>query len=154
MAITPVEPRLHLLTNENEQDINPTQYKRLIRSLMYLSNTRSYLTYSVSIVTKFMGRLKESHLASVKRILRYVKCLIGCKILFSTMDKDRSCKLLSYTDSNWFGDKDDRKSIVGYIFVYEETPISWCSKMDQFWRSLLARLSILQDLCVCVKLYG
>lgn len=58
--------------------------------------------------------------------------LIGCRILFPTMGKSRSCKLLGYTDSNWCEEKDDRKSTAEYMFIYGETPISWYSKKEQF----------------------
>lgn len=38
-AITPVEMRLQLVKNEDEQDVYPTQYRRLIGSLCYLCYT-------------------------------------------------------------------------------------------------------------------
>lgn len=124
MEITPAEPRLQLSKNEDEQDINQTWYMRLIGPLRYVCNTIPDLEFSVYMVRRFMGRPKGSHLAAVKRILRYIKSLIGYKILFPATDKGRSCKLLGYTDSNWCRDKYDRKSTVGYIFMYGETPIS------------------------------
>lgn len=56
---------------------------------------------------------------------------IGCGIIFPATNKGRSCKFFDYTDSKWCSDKDDRKSTTGYIFMYEETPISWYSKKQQ-----------------------
>lgn len=88
------------------------------------------LTFSVGIVSGFMERPEASHLEVVKRILRYVKGSIDCEILFPTMKNDKKCNLLEYTDTNWCEDKDDRKSIAGYIFMFGETPISWCSKKE------------------------
>ncbi|MCI18519.1 cationic amino acid transporter 1-like [Trifolium medium] len=38
--------------------------------------------------------------------------------------------MVGYTDSNWCGDKDDRKSTVGYIFLYGGALISWCSRKE------------------------
>lgn len=55
-AITPVEPRLQLSKNEDEQDVDPTQYRRSIGSLRYLCNMGLYLAFSVSIVSRFMER--------------------------------------------------------------------------------------------------
>lgn len=92
MAITHAKPQLQLSNHEDEQDINLRQYRRLIGSLWYLCNTRLNFTYSVGIVSKFMGKPEASHLATINRILRYVKCLIGCKIIFPTMGRGRSCK--------------------------------------------------------------
>ena len=36
--------------------------------------------------------------------------------------------MFGYSDSDWYGDKDDRKSTAGYVFKFGTTPISWCSK--------------------------
>ncbi|XP_058757281.1 uncharacterized mitochondrial protein AtMg00810-like [Vicia villosa] len=90
-TITPVEPRLQLSKNKDEQNINPTQYRRLIGSLRYLCNTRLDLAFSVDIANRFMERPKVSRLAVVKRILRYVKGSIGCRIMFPIADTSRKC---------------------------------------------------------------
>ncbi|XP_050900785.1 secreted RxLR effector protein 161-like [Lathyrus oleraceus] len=119
------EPMLQLSKSEHEQDVNPTQYRRLVRSLWYLCNTIPDLVFSVEIVSRFMERPNVCHLATIKRILRYVKGSISYEILFPATDNGRKCNLLIYTDFNWCSDKDDIKSTSGYIFMYRETPISW-----------------------------
>ncbi|CAJ2647569.1 unnamed protein product [Trifolium pratense] len=129
-ALSPAEPRLQLSSSENENDIDPTLYRKIIGSLRYLCNTRPDLTYSVGIVSRFMERPKTSHLTAVKRILRYVKGTLGVGILFPASDRNKQCKLVGYTDSNWCGDIEDRKSTAGYIFYFGEAPISWCSKKE------------------------
>ncbi|KAK2435236.1 hypothetical protein QL285_020311 [Trifolium repens] len=82
------------------------------------------------IVSRFMEKPKTSHLIAVKRILRYVKVTIECGILFPASDRGKEIKLVGYTDSNWYGDIDDRKSTAGYVFYYGGAPISWCSKKE------------------------
>jgi hypothetical protein len=129
-AITPSKARLQLSKSEEEQDVDPTQYRRLVGSLRYLCNTRPDLVFSFGIASRFMEKPKVSHLAAVKRILRYVKGTLGCGILFPASDTGRSCNLLGYTDSNWCGDKDDRKSTTGYVFMFGGAPISWCSRKE------------------------
>ncbi|XP_058742542.1 uncharacterized mitochondrial protein AtMg00810-like [Vicia villosa] len=86
VSITPVEPRLQLSKHEEEKNVDPTKYRRLIGSLYYLCNTRPDLAFSVGIASRFIERLKESHLAAVKRILRYVKGYIGSGIIFPALD--------------------------------------------------------------------
>lgn len=153
MEITHTYPKLQLSKNEDEQAINPTQYMKLIGSSWCLCNTRSNLEFSVGILRRFMGKPKASHLEAVKRILRYIKGSIRCRILFPATDKGRTCKLLDYTDSNWCEDKDDIKFIVGYIFIYEETSYIGVLRRKKLWRYLLARSSALQRLCVYVSSY-
>lgn len=117
-VVTLAEPRLQLYKNEDEKDIDPTQYRRLIGSLHYLCNMRTYLEFSVDIVSRLMGRPKVSHLAELKRILRYVKGCIGCVIIFRTTDTGRKCNFLGFIDSNWCEDKDDQNSTGGFIFMF------------------------------------
>ena len=38
------------------------------------------------------------------------------------MDTNKKYNLLGFTDSNWCGDKDDKKSTARYIFMFGETP--------------------------------
>ncbi|MCI30279.1 gag-pol polyprotein, partial [Trifolium medium] len=63
--MSPSEPRLQLSKSENEENVDPTQYRRIIGSLRYLCNTRPDLVYSVGIVSRFMEKPKISHLAAV-----------------------------------------------------------------------------------------
>ncbi|KAK2359746.1 putative mitochondrial protein [Trifolium repens] len=130
VVLSPAEPRFQLSSSENEKDVDPTYYRKLIGSLRYLCNTRPDIAYNVGIVSRFMEKPKTSHLIAVKRILRYVKGTIECGILFPTADRQRECKLIGYTDSNWCGDIEDRKSTAGYVFYYGGAPISWCSKKE------------------------
>jgi hypothetical protein len=129
-ALSPVEPRLQLSKSTEEEDVDPTSYRQLIGSLRYLCNTRPNLAYSVGIVSRFMDKPKSSHLIAVKRILRYVKGTIDYGVFFPANDRKNECKLMGYTDSNWCGDVEDRKSTAGYIFYFGEAPISWCSKKE------------------------
>ena len=39
-------------------------------------------------------------------------------------------ELTGYSDSDWCGDKNDRKSTAGYIFFYGGAPISWSSTKE------------------------
>ncbi|CAJ2677087.1 unnamed protein product [Trifolium pratense] len=130
VALSPAEPRSQLTKCAEEEDVDPTFYRKLIGSLRYLCNTRPDLAYSVGIASRFMERPKSSHLIAVKRILRYVKGTINYGIMFPASDRDKECKLIGYTDSNWCGDHEDRKSTAGYMFFYGGSPISWCSKKE------------------------
>jgi hypothetical protein len=130
-AVTPSEPRFQLSKCENEDSVDPTKFRSLIGSLRYLCNTRPDLVYSVGIVSRFMENPKVSHLAAVKRILRYVRGTTGCGILFPSCDMGKECKLIGFTDASWCSDVDDRRSTAGYMFFINNAPISWCSKKEQ-----------------------
>ena len=95
----PVEPKLQLLKDSDEDDVDPTQYRRLIGSLRYLCHTRHDLAYSVGVVSRFMQKPEVSHLTATKRILRYLKGTLDYGILFPAVDEGKECKLVGYTDS-------------------------------------------------------
>ncbi|GAU50018.1 hypothetical protein TSUD_331710 [Trifolium subterraneum] len=128
-ALTPSEPRLQLSRETEEKDVDSTEYRRLVGSLRYLCNTRPDIAYSVGIVSRYMEKPKMSHLSAAKRILRYIKGTMDYGIVLNKPDK-KSIELIGYTDSNWCGDKDDRKSTAGYVFMYGGAPISWCSRKE------------------------
>lgn len=65
----PMEPKLHLTKDEDGEPVNATTYKKLVGSLRYLV----HLNYSIGVVSKFMKNPKQSHYATIKHILRYVK---------------------------------------------------------------------------------
>jgi hypothetical protein len=129
-ALTPCESRLQLTKEPEEKEVDATEYRKLIGSLRYLCNTRPDIAYSVGIVSRYMEKPKISHLIAAKRILRYVKGTLDHGIVFPSSDKEREFDLVGYTDSNWCGDKDDRKSTAGYIFQIGGASISWSSRKE------------------------
>eukprot|EP00253_Pinus_taeda_P004283 PITA_04283 len=49
-------------------------------------------------------------------------------IFLSQSNAETSPVLVGFTDSDWAGDPDDRKSIVGYVFTLGSGPITWACK--------------------------
>ena len=82
---------------------------------MYLITTRPDIMYSVSLISRYMENPTESHLFAIKRILRYLKCTIDFGILYQKGDNEDM--ILGYTDSDYAGDIDDRKSTSGFAFI-------------------------------------
>ncbi|GJV63138.1 retrovirus-related pol polyprotein from transposon TNT 1-94 [Tanacetum coccineum] len=53
--------------------VNQTSYRGMIRSLMYLTATRPDIQFSTVLCARYQSNTKESHLTTVKRILKYLK---------------------------------------------------------------------------------
>ncbi|MCI19204.1 copia-type polyprotein, partial [Trifolium medium] len=83
------------------------------------------LAFSVCLIARYMERPTEMHLAAAKRILRYLKSTMNLGILYK---RGESEVLQGWTDSDYAGDLDDRKSTSGYIFKFGSSAISWSSK--------------------------
>ena len=101
-------------------------YQSAVGSLLYLSiATRPDITYAVSNVAKFCAKPTKEHWVAVKRIFRYLKGTQQYGLLYSKSD---SSNCVGFSDADWGGDLDDRKSTSGYLFQVGGTAISWRSK--------------------------
>jgi hypothetical protein len=72
LALTLMEERLKLSRDIMTEEVDATQYRRLVGSLRYLVHTRPDLAYSVGYVSRFLQRPTTEHEQAVKRIIRYV----------------------------------------------------------------------------------
>eukprot|EP00253_Pinus_taeda_P003275 PITA_03275 len=72
-TITPTVMGLKLSKENSSKDFDPSLYKSIVGSLIYLTTTRPDIMFVVSLISKFMERPKEAHWQAVKRILRYVE---------------------------------------------------------------------------------
>ena len=108
-----------------DDDVDPTLFKRLVGSLMYLTVTRPDIMYGVSLISRFMESPKDFHWQAGKRILRYVSGTKNLGIMYSTSKK---FKLVRYTNKNNGGNTDDRKIKYGYTFHFGIDVVSWDSK--------------------------
>jgi hypothetical protein len=121
----PVVPGHKLNKDEDGVRIDSTLYKQIVGSLMYLTATRPDITFVVSLISRYMEHPTEMHLQAAKRVLRYVK---GTSSLGVFYKKEGNHELLGYTDSDYAGDQNDRKSTSGYVFLMSSGAVSWSSK--------------------------
>ncbi|GAU39416.1 hypothetical protein TSUD_323640 [Trifolium subterraneum] len=123
--MSPMVPGNKLTKDENGKPVDTTSYRQMIGCLMYLLATRPDLTFSVCLIARYMERPTETHLAASKRVLRYLKGSLDFGILYK-----RNCELTleGWSDSDYAGDLDDRKSTSNYVFMLGFSPVSWSSK--------------------------
>ncbi|XP_072060397.1 uncharacterized protein [Arachis hypogaea] len=124
-ASTPMEYTASLSKASGSPLPDATIYRRLVGRLLYLTNTRPDLSYSVGCLSHFMDSPTDAHLKAAYRIIRYLKQSPATGLFFSV---NNSFTLSGYTDSDWGACKDTRKSISGYCFFLDQTLISWKSK--------------------------
>jgi len=121
---TPIEYNHRILADSGDP-VDKHQYQRLVGRLIYLSHTRPDIAYAVSIVSRYMHDPRSSHLDAVHRILRYLKSCPGKGILFSNHGH---MKVEGYTDADWAGCLDDRKSTSGFCVLVGGNLVGWRSK--------------------------
>jgi len=122
---SPMTANEKLLQDDGAAKIDSKYFRSLVGSLIYLTNSRPDILYSVSIISRFMKNPNKLHLAAAKRILRYLQGIKNHGILYKQQDENR---LIGYSDSDWAGSYDDRKSTFEYVFCLTTNIISWCSR--------------------------
>ncbi|KAK4349011.1 hypothetical protein RND71_031766 [Anisodus tanguticus] len=122
---TPIDSKSKLSVVDGDPVFDPTFYRRLAGALQYLTFTRPDIAYVVKQVCLFMHAPSEPHYTALKRIIRYVKGTLdyGLHIYPSA-----PIKLLAYTDANWAGCPDTRRSTSGYCMFLGDNLVSWSAK--------------------------
>ncbi|KAJ8775137.1 hypothetical protein K2173_020141 [Erythroxylum novogranatense] len=100
-------------------------YRQVVGALQYLTLTRPDIAFSVNRLCQFMHNPNEDHWKAAKRLLKYLKYTSSDGLLFS---KTSSTTLQCFTDSDWGGCLDDRRSMNGYAIYLGNNLISWASK--------------------------
>nr|GEV08461.1 hypothetical protein [Tanacetum cinerariifolium] len=92
------------------KDVELHLYRSMIRSLMYLTASRPDITFAICACARHQVTPKECHLHVVKRIFRYLK---GHPKLGLWYPKESPFDLVAYSDSDYDGATQDRKSTSG-----------------------------------------
>jgi hypothetical protein len=125
---TPMEPTIQLLPADKNYQAPASlrrAYQSAVGSLMYaMLGTRPDIAFAVSVVSRFASNPTEAHMKAVKRIFRYIQGTLDMGLVF----RGSIQPLEGYTDSDWAGDHDTRRSTSGYVFNVGSAAISWSAK--------------------------
>ena len=97
----------------------------MVGSLNYLTTTRPDISYFVSVLSLFMAKPHEIHWNEAKAVLRYLKGTLDYGIKYTDAS---NVELTGYSDFDWAGNLDDRRSTTGYAFSIGSGVVSWSSK--------------------------
>ncbi|CAA7020014.1 unnamed protein product [Microthlaspi erraticum] len=122
---TPMDANIKLKRDEGSLLPDPRPYRSLVGSLLYLTITRPDISFAVGLVSRFMQSPRKPHLEAAKKILKYVKTTLGMGLMYKYNAK---VSLYGFTDADFGGDLDGRKSTSGFVFLCGDTSVSWCSK--------------------------
>ncbi|CAM8971397.1 unnamed protein product [Rhodiola kirilowii] len=123
---TPMTTKSPLNSTDGTLLDNPTIFREMIGSLQYLTITRPDIAYSVNFISQFMSQPRTPHLVAAKRILRYVKGTIDYGLYFTP--QRHPVTIAAYSDADWAGCLESRRSQSGYLIYIGTNLVSWCSK--------------------------
>ena len=98
------------------------RYRSVVGALQYLTLTRPDISFAVNKVCQFLSQPTEDHWEAVKRILRYVK---GTLDMGLRIRKSRFTGVSIFTDADWAGCVDDRRSTGGFAIFVGPNLVSW-----------------------------
>nr|KYP62884.1 Retrovirus-related Pol polyprotein from transposon TNT 1-94 [Cajanus cajan] len=155
----PVVLGFKLFKDESGVKVDETYFRQIVGSLMYLTTTRLDLMFIASLISRYMGKPTKFHLQATKRALRYLSGTTNFGIF-----GDES--LIVYADSDYAGDLEDRKSILGYVFMLGSGAVAWsvtlstteaefvaaafCASQEIWMRRILEKLSQSQNSCTTI----
>jgi ATP-binding cassette subfamily B (MDR/TAP) protein 1 len=115
-------------SKKEKEEMSRVPYQSSVGSLMYaMVCTRPDIAYAVGIVSRFITNPGEAHWNAVKWILRYLKGTSRSCLRFGSGD----LVLQGYTDADYAGCADSRKSTFGYMMTYTGGAVSWQSRLQK-----------------------
>ena len=123
-AVSPIDVMAKISAEAGEQ-VDRERYQRLVGRLIYLTHTRPDISFSVSVVSRYMHDPRKGHMDAVYHILRYLKSAPGKGLIFR---QNGHMNIEGYCDSDWASCQDDRRSTAGYCMFVGGNLVSWKSK--------------------------
>ena len=138
-AVTPGDSGLKLSksmspsTAEEKEEMKNVPYRQAIGSLNFISVcTRPDISYELSRCAQFCENPGQQHWTRVKRILRYLQGSKERKLVYELPSSSiPTFEPIGYSDSDWAGCPDSRRSTTGFIFTLAGAPVTWSSKQQK-----------------------
>jgi hypothetical protein len=126
----PADPGTHLIKPTGESQTDTTfPYREAVGCLLYLALvSRLDISFSVGQVARFIESHNSSHIKAVRHIISYIRGTHGHGICY-TGSSEKSP--IGYSDADYAGCNDTRKSTTGSVFLLHGGTIAWCSRRQR-----------------------
>jgi hypothetical protein len=131
---TPMERDLKLrksevrtMSKDQQAYVAEFPYQNIVGALLYLAlNTRPDISYAVGVLARFNTNPIFRACKALIRLLLYLRSTPNIGLTFTGTELD----LFAYSDADWAGDLDSRRSTTGYVVYAAGGPIAWQSKLQ------------------------
>jgi len=130
---TPCEANQHLQAADSPrlEDRDPNvvrDYQQAVGSCMFLTVfTRGDCAFAVNQCARFMSNPGPTHIAAIRRVLRYLAGTRSMGLTFRRTDEAHANQLYATADADHAG-ADDRRSVSGWAVMLNGAMVSWASK--------------------------
>lgn len=125
---TPLAANTQLSQEGSSTFSDPTLYRSVVGALQYLTFTRPDISVAVNKVCQFMHSPTDAHWIAVKRILRYLKQTINYGL---HLGRPSAINLQAFSDADWAGCPDNRRSTSGYCIFIGGNLVSWSARKQK-----------------------
>ncbi|GJY03683.1 retrovirus-related pol polyprotein from transposon TNT 1-94 [Tanacetum coccineum] len=125
---TPMVEKSKLDEDPQGKAIDPTHYRGMVGTLVYLTASKPDLTIVVCMCARYQAKPTEKHLHVVKRIFKYLRGTVNRGLWYP---KDSSIALIAYADADHAGCQDTRRSTSGSMQLLGDKLVSWSSKRQK-----------------------
>jgi transposase InsO family protein len=133
---------------KNDLEIKEMQkipYSSAVGSLMYAQVcTRPDIAYIVGMLGRYLSNPGMDHWKAAKRVMRYLQ---RTKDYMLTYRRSDQLEIIGYSDSDFAGCQDSRRSTSGYIFMLAGGAISWKSAKQ----TLIATSTMAAEFVACYE---
>jgi histone deacetylase 1/2 len=126
-SVTPLSASEKLSKYEGDllSPSDSTKYRSIVGALQYLTLTRPDLAFSVNKVCQFLHSPTTVHWSATKRILRYIMHTLDVGL---RIRKSNSVLVSAFSDADWAGSIDDRRSTGGFAIYLGSNLVSWSAR--------------------------
>nr|GEV29391.1 retrovirus-related Pol polyprotein from transposon TNT 1-94 [Tanacetum cinerariifolium] len=125
---TPMVEKSKLDKDPPRKAVDPTHYRGMVCTLMYLTTSRRDLTFPVCMCARYQAKPTKKCLHAVKIIFKYLRGIVNRGLLYP---KESSIALTAYADADHPGSQDTRRSASGSMKLLGDRLVSWSSKRQK-----------------------
>lgn len=129
----PADPNTCLTNREVEPMDEIVPYREMVGSLIFAATAaRPDIAYITNILSRNFNCYGKIHWNAAKRVLKYLKTTKDYGIKYTAADNPQNNLVITgYSDADFAGDLEGRRSTTGYVFKANDNVITWRTQRQQ-----------------------